>query len=99
MIDLQLMAEEVAVVGLQINFYRKMVADLKSLKCHQKNRIKVEVRSENELEGGVSFERFTSASVRWKCSLKLKGWAEAGTTLETTSRPCTMILFQNEEAL
>lgn len=72
MIGLQLMAEEVAVVGLQVNFYRKMVADLKSLKC-QKNRTKGEVKSENELEGGVSFERFTSASVRWKRSLKLKG--------------------------
>lgn len=32
---LQLVAEEVAVVGLQVDFYRKVIAHLKSLWCHK----------------------------------------------------------------
>lgn len=50
---LQLIAEEVAVVGLQVNFHRKMIAHLKSLKCHWKNKINVQFTYISELKKSV----------------------------------------------
>lgn len=42
---LQLMAEEVAVVGLQVDFYWKMIAHLKSLKSHKYIRVNAHDKS------------------------------------------------------
>lgn len=43
-VGLQLVAEQVAVVGFQFNFYRKMVTHLKSLGCNQVNTMNVRQR-------------------------------------------------------
>lgn len=40
-------------VGLQVNFYRKVIAHLKSLKCHQKNRINVPFKYISKLKKSI----------------------------------------------
>lgn len=49
----QLVAEEVAVAGLQVDFYGKMIAHLKSLRCHKQCVTNESVRA-RELKKSVS---------------------------------------------
>lgn len=69
--SLQLTAEEVAVVWLQVNFYRKMITHLQSLKVPS-DSVNVHCVSTTEVNT-VTRVYVTSSSVRWKCFLKLNG--------------------------